>query len=74
MKEVLRRRKTNLALKNDALTDRALLALDQGRRTLTPRSKRPAPPPAELETLEVIRKDAEMRRLWENDFRQLGGE
>lgn len=73
LKEVLRRRKTSLALRNDALTDRALLALDQGRRTLTPRSKRPAPP-AELEALEVIRKDAEMRRLWENDFRELSGE
>lgn len=73
LKEVLRRRKTNLALKNDALTDRALLALDQGRRTLTPRSMRQAPP-AELESMDVIRKDAEMRRLWENDFRQLGGE
>lgn len=73
LKEVLRRRKTSLALRNDAITDRALLALDQGRRTLTPRSKRPAPP-AELETLEVIRKDAEMRRLWENDFRELSGE
>ncbi|MFJ5958671.1 hypothetical protein ACIQC5_22265 [Paenarthrobacter sp. NPDC092416] len=72
LKEVLRRRKTSLALRNDALTDRALLALDQGRRTLTPRSKRQAPP--ELETLEVIRKDAEMRRLWENDFKRLGGE
>ncbi|GAT89723.1 hypothetical protein CVCC1112_4382 [Paenarthrobacter nicotinovorans] len=73
LREVLRRRKTNLALKNDALTDRALLALDQGRRTLTPWSRRAAPP-AELESVEVIRKDAEMRRLWENDFRQLGGE
>ncbi|QOT15524.1 hypothetical protein [Paenarthrobacter sp. YJN-5] len=73
LKEVLRRKKTSLALRNDALTDRALLALDQGRFTLTPRSRRPAPP-AELESLEVIRKDAEMRRLWENDFRQLGGE
>ncbi|QOT23359.1 hypothetical protein [Paenarthrobacter sp. YJN-D] len=73
LREVLRRRKTNLALKNDALTDRALLALDQGRRTLTPWSRRAAPP-AVLESVEVIRKDAEMRRLWENDFRQLGGE
>ncbi|MFJ4210927.1 hypothetical protein ACIPY2_20930 [Paenarthrobacter sp. NPDC089675] len=73
LKEVLRRRKTSLALRQDALTDRALLALDQGRVSLTPRSRRPAPPD-ELETLEVIRKDAEMRRLWENDFRQLGGE
>ena len=73
LKEVLRRRKTSLALKNDALTDRALLALDQGRRSLTPRSMRPSPP-ADLEPVELIRKDAEMRRLWENDFRQLGGE
>ncbi|WP_347108752.1 hypothetical protein AAHB33_18165 [Paenarthrobacter sp. S56] len=73
LKEVLRRRKTSLALRQDALTDRALLALDQGRMSLTPRSRRPSPPD-ELETLEVIRKDAEMRRLWENDFRQLGGE
>lgn len=73
LKEVLRRRKTSLVLRNDALTDKALLALDQGRRTLTPWSKRAAPA-EELETLEFIRKDAEMRRLWENDFRQLGGE
>ncbi|MFI2566456.1 hypothetical protein [Paenarthrobacter sp. NPDC018779] len=73
LKEVLRRKKTSLSLRQDALTDRALLALDQGRMSLTPRSRRPAQP-AELETLEVIRKDAEMRRLWENDFRQLGGE
>lgn len=73
LREVLRRRKTSMALRNDALADRALLVVEQGRRTLTPRSKRPASP-AEPETLEVIRKDAEMRRLWENDFRQLGGE
>jgi hypothetical protein len=73
LKEVLRRRKTNLVLRNDAMTDRALLALEQGRRTLTPWARKPAPA-EELETLEVIRKDAEMRRLWENDFRQLGGE
>ncbi|WP_284978830.1 hypothetical protein [Arthrobacter sp. fls2-241-R2A-200] len=73
LKEVLRRRKTSLALRNDAITDRALLALDQGRRTLTPWSKRQLPP-AELETVDVIRKDAEMRRLWESDFRELGGQ
>lgn len=73
LREVLRRRKTSMALRNDALADRALLVVEQGRRTLTPRSKRPAGP-TEPETLEVIRKDAEMRRLWENDFRQLGGE
>ncbi|MFE4195744.1 hypothetical protein ACFRJ9_07760 [Paenarthrobacter sp. NPDC056912] len=73
LREVLRRRKTSLVLRNDAMADRALLAVEQGKRTLTPRSKRPAPAP-EPEMLEVIRKDAEMRRLWENDFRQLGGE
>lgn len=73
LREVLRRRKTNLALKNDALTDRALLALDLGRRSLTPRSMRPSPA-ADLEPVEFIRKDEEMRRLWENDFKNLGGE
>lgn len=72
LREVLRRRRTSLALRNDAVTDRALLALDMGRRTLTPRSRRQEP--AALETLEVIRKDAAMRRLWEQDWKQLGGD
>ncbi|PMY51192.1 hypothetical protein, partial [Pseudomonas sp. FW305-25] len=35
--EVLRRRKTHLALRNDALTDRALLVLESSRRSLNPR-------------------------------------
>lgn len=68
--EVLRRRKTSLALRNDALTDRALLAFDAGRRALLPRSRRA---PAELEN-GVILRDAEMRRLWEQDWKDLGGE
>src|SRR6478735_1358290 len=48
LKEVLRRRKTSMALRNDALTDRALLALDNGRKSLNPRDWRRRR--AELET------------------------
>ncbi|WP_115786826.1 hypothetical protein [Arthrobacter silvisoli] len=70
LSEVLRRRKTSRALRNDALTDRALLAVDAGRRALLPWSRRP---PAGLED-GVILKDAEMRRLWERDWKDLGGE
>lgn len=73
LREVLRRRKTSLALRNDALTDRALLALDIGRKALIPRS-RPSRPSGELEGTQTIRKDAEMHRLWDSDFKQLGGE
>ncbi|MDQ0754863.1 hypothetical protein [Arthrobacter sp. B3I4] len=71
--EVLRRRKTHMALRNDALTDRALLLLDNGRKTLNPldwlRGR-----PAELETFDVIRKDVEERRLWEQEWKQLDGD
>lgn len=73
LKEVLRRRKTHLALRNDALTDRALLVLDNGRRSLNPRDWLRGRP-AELETFEVIRKDVEERRLWEQEWKQLNGE
>ena len=73
LKEVLRRRKTDLMLRNDALTDGALLVLENGRKSLNPlgwlRGR-----PAELETFEVIRKDVEERRLWEQDWKQLGGD
>ncbi|HEY8702085.1 MAG TPA: hypothetical protein VIM08_14175 [Arthrobacter sp.] len=72
IKEVLRRRKTSMILRNDALTDRALLLLDNGRRTLNPRDWRRKP--AELETVERIRKDVEMRKLWEQDWKRLGGD
>jgi tetratricopeptide (TPR) repeat protein len=73
LKEVLRRRKTDMVLRNDALTDRALLVLDNGRKSLHPRGWLRGRP-AELETFEVIRKDVEERRLWEQDWKQLGGD
>ena len=73
LKEVLRRRKTHLALRNDALTDRALLLLDNGRKSLNPRDWLRGRP-AELETFDVIRKDAEERRLWEQEWKALNGE
>ncbi len=43
LKEVLRRRKTSMALRNDAMTDRALLVLDNGRKSLNPRDWRRRP-------------------------------
>ena len=81
LSEVLRRRKTSLSLRNDALTDRALLALDAGRRALLPGSRRggnaitggPAGSGA-INRDGLIRKDAEMRRLWEQDWKDLGGD
>jgi tetratricopeptide (TPR) repeat protein len=73
LKEVLRRRKTHLALRNDALTDRALLVLDNGRKSLNPRDWLRGRP-AELETFDVIRKDVEERRLWEQEWKQLNRE
>jgi tetratricopeptide (TPR) repeat protein len=73
LKEILRRRKTDMVLRNDALTDRALLVLDNGRKSLQPRGWLRGRP-AELETFDVIRKDVEERRLWEQDWKQLGGD
>jgi tetratricopeptide (TPR) repeat protein len=73
LKEILRRRKTDVVLRNDALTDRALLVLDNGRKSLHPRGWLRGRP-AELETFEVIRKDVEERRLWEQFWKQLGGD
>lgn len=73
LKEVLRRRKTDLMLRNDALTDRALLLLDNGRKSLNPRDWLRGRP-AELETFEVIRKDVEERRLWEQEWEKLDGD
>jgi len=76
--EVLRRRKTHLALRNDALTDRALLVLETGRRSLNPRDwgrRREDPEPQrELEGPAPIRKDEEMRRIWEQDWKELSGD
>ncbi|MDI3194586.1 hypothetical protein QK290_08505 [Pseudarthrobacter sp. AL07] len=72
LKEVLRRRKTDAVLRNDALTDRALLVLDNGRKSLNPRDWLRGRP-AELETFEVIRKDVDERRLWEQEWDNLDG-
>lgn len=73
--EVLRRRKTHLALRNDALTDRALLLLDSSRRSLNPRDwgrRREDPvPQREIAAPVPIRKDEEMRRIWEQDWKKL---
>jgi tetratricopeptide (TPR) repeat protein len=76
--EVLRRRKTHLALRNDALTDRALLVLDSSRRSLNPRDwgrRREDPvPQKEIAAPVPIRKDEEMRRIWEQDWKKLSDE
>ena len=73
--EVLRRRKTHMVLRNDALTDRALLLLESSRRSLNPRDwgrRRPDPEPQrEIAAPIPIRKDEEMRRIWEQDWKKL---
>jgi tetratricopeptide (TPR) repeat protein len=80
--EVLRRKKTSLALRNDALTDRALSMLEVGLRAPSPRplrtlvTKRVRPGTSEeteLEAVDGIRKDVEVRRLWNKDFDEPGG-
>ncbi|MEE2523701.1 hypothetical protein V1639_13785 [Pseudarthrobacter sp. J75] len=73
LREVLRRRKTDPVLRSDALTDRALLLLDNGRKSLNPRDwLRSRPEPAE--PFEIIRKDVHERRLWEQDWKRLDGQ
>ena len=76
--EVLRRRKTHMTLRNDALTDRALLLLDSSRRSLNPRDwgrRREDPvPQREIAAPVPIRKDEEMRRIWEQDWQKLSGD
>jgi tetratricopeptide (TPR) repeat protein len=67
LQEVLRRRKTDFTLRSDALTDRALLLLDNGRKSLNPK-ERQRRKPAELEAVRAIRKDAEMHELWDRDY------
>lgn len=81
--EVLRRKKTSLALRNDALTDLALSKLEARRRTpkLRPpipqvvlrRKQRKTEGADELDTVDGIRKDVEVRRLWNKDFGEPGG-
>ncbi|WP_346926172.1 hypothetical protein [uncultured Arthrobacter sp.] len=73
LQEVLRRRKTDLTLRGDALTDRALLLLDDGRRALNRRDWQHRPP-ADLETVKAIRKDAELHELWDREYGQADGE
>ncbi|MCU1521343.1 MAG: hypothetical protein JWN19_1728 [Arthrobacter sp.] len=67
LQEVLRRRKTDYTLRSDALTDRALLLLDNSRKSLSPREWQRRKP-AELEAVRAIRKDAEMHELWDRDY------
>jgi hypothetical protein len=73
LKEVLRRRRTHVVLRNDAMTDRALLVLDNGRKSLNPRDWLRGGA-AEPETFQVIRRDVEERRLWEQEWKQLNRE
>ncbi|HSO15461.1 MAG TPA: hypothetical protein VLS95_05835 [Arthrobacter sp.] len=73
LQEVLRRRKTDFTLRGDALTDRALLLLDDGRRALNRRDWQHRPP-ADLETVRAIRKDAELHELWDREYGRADGE
>ncbi|AOT02791.1 hypothetical protein [Arthrobacter sp. U41] len=67
LQEVLRRRGTDFTLRSDALTDRALLLLDNGRKALN-RLEWQHRQPAELDTVRAIRKDAEMHELWDREY------
>jgi tetratricopeptide (TPR) repeat protein len=67
LQEVLRRRGTDFTLRSDALTDRALLLLDNGRKALN-RLEWQHRQPAELETVRAIRKDAELHELWDREY------
>ncbi|MEW1822803.1 hypothetical protein AB0323_18730 [Arthrobacter sp. NPDC080031] len=75
--EVLRRKKTSLALRNDALTDRALSMLEARRRPnplplVAKRAPRRKPEETELEAVDGIRRDVEVRRMWNKDFGEPG--
>ncbi|MDN4643177.1 hypothetical protein [Arthrobacter sp. PsM3] len=67
LQEVLRRRGTDFTLRSDALTDRALLLLDNGRKALN-RLEWQHRQPVELETVRAIRKDAELHELWDREY------
>lgn len=67
LQEVLRRRGTDFTLRSDALTDRALLLLDNGRKALIRREWQPRPP-ADLEPVRAARKDAELHELWDREY------
>ena len=67
LQEVLRRRKTHLALRSDALTDQALLILEAGRKTLGGREWQRRKP-AQAEIVKAARKDAELHELWDREY------
>jgi hypothetical protein len=73
LQEVLRRRKTDFTLRSDALTDRALLLLDNGRKALSRREWQ-HPQPSELQTVRTLRKDAELHELWDREYGRADGE
>ena len=73
LQEVLRRRATDFTLRSDALTDRALLLLDNGRRALN-RLEWQHRQPADLETVRAIRKDAELHELWDREYGRADGD
>lgn len=73
LQEVLRRRKTDFTLRSDALTDRALLLLDTGRKALNRREWQ-QPQPSELQTVRTLRKDAELHELWDREYGRADGE
>jgi hypothetical protein len=67
LQEILRRRKTHLALRSDALTDQALLILEAGRKTLGGREWQRRKP-AQAEIVKAARKDAELHELWDREY------
>lgn len=67
LQEVLRRRKTDFTLRSDALTDLALLLLDNRRKPLNRRDG-PHREAAAAETVKAIRKDAELHELWDREY------
>lgn len=69
VREVTRRRRTSLALRRAAMTERALLALGVGRRPSLGTTNDGAARPGAKRA-----KDAEVRELWLRDFERLTGE
>ncbi|MDQ4503402.1 hypothetical protein [Sinomonas sp. ASV322] len=69
VREVMRRRRTSLALRHTAMTERALLALGMGRRPSLGKDDDGAARPRAKRT-----KDAEVKELWLRDFERLTGE
>jgi tetratricopeptide (TPR) repeat protein len=73
LQEVLRRRKTDFTLRSDALTDLALLLLDNGRKSLN-RNQWQHATPAEMQPVQKIRKDAELHELWDREYGRADGD